>query len=132
MVVIFPDSNVLLQCEPLNDLPWHEITTEPDVLPLIAREVQREMDRLTGDGNRRRARHARAATSLFRKILDTSPRRLVLKDGPPRVEVALAPTTRVAGAHPDLDVTQADEPSGQARVLLETKTTIRANERIRV
>jgi hypothetical protein len=85
-VFIFPDANLFLQCRDVRELPWNELAQGDGLIEvMIARPVQREVDRLKGDGNTRRARKARKSSSLFRDVIETSEGNLVLREANPRV-----------------------------------------------
>ncbi len=88
MKVLFPDTNLFLQCNPIEQLPWEEIS-EDDILLLIPRPVQSEIDELKQSGNSRKAKRARIATGLFRQILKES--NIVIREGKPHAEISFSP-----------------------------------------
>jgi hypothetical protein len=88
MKVLFPDTNLFLQCNAIEQLPWEEIS-EDDILLLISRPVQNEIDELKQSGNSRKAQRARKATSLLRRILEDG--NLVVRQRKPHVEISFSP-----------------------------------------
>jgi len=88
MKVLFPDTNLFLQCNPIEQLPWEEMYGD-DIFLLISRPVQSEIDELKQSGNSRKAQRARTATSLFRQILKEN--NIVIKEGKPHVEISFSP-----------------------------------------
>jgi len=91
MKTLFLDTNVLIQCRVLDQLPWREISKNEDISLLISRPVQEEIDLMKHDGNSRRAKRSRAATTLIRSILLSEISKVVIQDSGPHVEVAFAP-----------------------------------------
>jgi hypothetical protein len=110
MRVFFLDTNIFLQCRPIHELPWAEVAERQDVTLLIPRAVQEEIDRLKHDGNSRRARRARAASSLFRQIVFAPSEALTIRERAPRVEVSFSGPRRSQRPCPDgLDPSRADD-----------------------
>ena len=110
MRVLFLDTNVFLQCRDLAELPWQEITGDEKLLLLVARPVQEEIDRLKQDGNSRRTKRARAANSLFRKILSSQNSKVTIRTALPLVEIAFSPLASIQESGCKLlDLTRADD-----------------------
>ena len=86
-VFIFPDTNAFLQCRDFAELRWADITSEENIRILVSRTVQREIDRLKTDGNKRRSSRARKTSTFFRTIIRASDETLVIRDSKPRVTV---------------------------------------------
>lgn len=86
-VFIFPDTNAFLQCRDFAELQWADITSEGNIHILVSRTVQREIDRLKTDGNKRRSSRARKSSAFFRTIIRASDETLVIRDSKPRVIV---------------------------------------------
>ena len=82
---LFPDSNLFLQCKPLQDLDWSTFAEFAEVHLLVCRAVQREIDSLKNRGRDRVADRARKTNTLFRSILSASERRLVVREQSPKV-----------------------------------------------
>ncbi|WP_215825189.1 PIN domain-containing protein [Xanthomonas sp. MLO165] len=79
-IYLVPDTNVLVQCRPLVELPWKEVFPGFDsiILVLIA-PVMREVDRQKG-GQGRLAKRARTVNGLIGELLE-SPSVLISKQG---------------------------------------------------
>jgi PIN domain len=85
------DSGLFLQCQDLSQLPWGEVSNGEDLLLLIPRPVQEEIDHLKQDGNSRRAKRARKASSFIREIVLSENEKKILRDSNPKVEVSFPP-----------------------------------------
>jgi hypothetical protein len=110
MPTLFVDTNLFLQCREPAELPWEQVAGGQDVLALIPRAVQQEIDRLKQAGSSRRAKRARRASSLFREIVDAPGLRRVVRDAGPRVELAFPPLPDPNRDRlPQLDPTHADD-----------------------
>jgi hypothetical protein len=108
--IFFTDTNLFLQCKPLKDLDWSKISNGDDILLIISRPVQKEIDRLKYDGNDRRAKRARVATSFMREILASKETILAIKDVNPRVEVSFSESISSKNPRPDiLDLSRNDD-----------------------
>ncbi len=70
-LVVFPDTNLFLQCKPLQELDWSLIDHHGDVDILITRPVQAEIDEFKAKGNSRQASRARTISSLLGELLET-------------------------------------------------------------
>lgn len=79
---VFPDTNLFLQCKPLQELDWTLLGHHGDIEVLITRPVQTELDAFKGKGNSRQAGKSRAATSLISKLLDAPEAGFVLRQNP--------------------------------------------------
>lgn len=86
---LFPDTNVLLHCKPLEQVDWSELGQWDQIEVLLTRPVQTEIDGLKGNGNARRAQRARAASSQIRDLLQSHGMALQLKAGNPAVRLCL-------------------------------------------
>jgi hypothetical protein len=91
-IVLFPDTNIFLQCKALAELPWRDTLDFDEVCLVAAAPVQDEIDQLKYDGNRRRSRRARAVNSLFTRLLEGASEELVLREHSPRVLLTFAPS----------------------------------------
>jgi len=108
--VLFPDTNIFLQCRALKELPWAECINADRIDLLIGAPIQDEIDRLKQDGNQRRARRARDTNRLFREILDSAEESITLRESHPQVILRFAPALPVKRTLPEtLDLTRADE-----------------------
>lgn len=109
MKTLFLDTNVLMQCVKLEQLPWQEMSKDQDISLLISRPVQEEIDRMKSDGNSRRAKRARAATTLIRSIILSKTSEVLIRDSAPRVTVRLAPPIALKSPFPFLDLSKTDD-----------------------
>jgi hypothetical protein len=83
--------NLFLHCRAIITLPWKDLGEARPITIYIGYTLQREIDRLKGDGNQRRSKRARDANSLFKKLLQASGETMVLRDADPRVILAFLP-----------------------------------------
>ena len=93
----FVDTNLFIQCRPLEELdwsPWHEFE---EVRLIVSKPVLQEIDSLKTKGGRVRKR-ARGASAMFREILDQPHK--VIRARSPRVVLFVEP-----GHRPDPDLT---------------------------
>jgi hypothetical protein len=80
-----------------------------DIAVLVPAAVQREIDRLKGDGNRRRAGRARAANKILRAVLRSTDEEEVLREGNPRVVLRIAPKPAERRLYQELDPQLPDD-----------------------
>jgi len=111
MKTLFIDTNLFLQCKPLEDLPWDKVYDgEETILLFIPHTVVVEIDHLKSDGNSRRAKRARKANSFFRKILDSNTDRKIVRKSEPYVEISFSLPLRSKIAKPEvLDLDSMDD-----------------------
>ena len=84
----FVDTNLFIQCQPLNQLDWCPWDTFEEVRLIVSSPVLREIDNLKNKG-RRAGRRARATSAMFRKMLNK--RHKLVRTGSPRVVLAVEP-----------------------------------------
>ncbi len=85
----FVDTNLFIQCHPLEQLDWSPWRTYEEVRLIVSTPVLREIDRLKNKGNDRVGRRARAASAMFREILDDAHK--VIHSQTPRVILTVEP-----------------------------------------
>lgn len=108
--IIFLDTNIFIQCRELKDLPWEEISGGEDLLLLVPRAVQKEIERQKSEGSTRRGKRARKATSFFRDIILTDETKLILRDSNPCVGISLPEPVSTNYPSPErLDLSLADD-----------------------
>jgi hypothetical protein len=63
---IFLDSNILIQCKPLDEIPWPALFEDrsTDILPVVPFAVVAEVDSFEPQGNERRATRAKSERSF--------------------------------------------------------------------
>lgn len=104
---IFIDSNVVLECLPLKDLPWSEIDPGGPILILVTPTFLREVDSKKGDG--RLGVRAREFNRLIAPIAEHG-QPINIVAGTPRVDIAIARCQRIDwDSYDDLDPSQGDE-----------------------
>ena len=87
---VFPDTNLFIQCHPLEQLDWSRLGDYDDIRLIVCRTVQREIDRNKTRGNDRVGRRSRDAYSRFRGLALRAAGAEVVNVGPPRVTIELA------------------------------------------
>jgi len=68
-IFLFPDTNLFIQCKPLNELDLSMWDAFDEVHVIVSRPVQAEIDKQKGGGNSRLAKRARATASRLRAIV---------------------------------------------------------------
>ncbi|MCL2591479.1 MAG: PIN domain-containing protein [Betaproteobacteria bacterium] len=91
---IFLDANIFLQCKSLDQLPWGDITENQDAVLLIPQAVQKEIDKLKSDGNGRRSKRARKASSLFKEIIRADECTKKISCGRVSIDITFPPSIR--------------------------------------
>ena len=110
MKTLFLDTNVLMQCRKLDQLPWHEVSNDENIFLLISRPVQEEIDRMKHQGNARRGQRSRAATTFIRNMLLSESSETVIRASGPHVEVGFAPPISLKeNPSPFLDLSRTDD-----------------------
>lgn len=110
MCVLFLDTNVFLQCKPLTELPWGDLAAGDELLLLVPRAVQEELDRLKQDGNGRRAKRARKACTFLRELVLSAEGRITLREQDPNVQVSFTPpSSATTTASSLLDMSRPDD-----------------------
>ncbi len=123
-VLLLPDTNLFLQCKALEQLPWVNLFSVDQIDLLVPGAVQREIDRLKNDGNRRRARRARQANSLFSRMLDDPNLTQVVREAAPRIVISFAPALLPSRITPEtLDRTRADDSIVEEAIVLTQSST---------
>lgn len=79
---LFPDTNLFIQCKPLQELDWSVWREYEEIHVLVTRPVQKEIDKHKKTGGDRLARRSRTASSLLRRIVRSKEEHEVIqKDG---------------------------------------------------
>ena len=109
-VYLFPDTNVFIQCKPLEQLDWSEWQDFSEIHLLASRPVQREIDDQKIRGNSRVARKARTTYQMFRKIIDGRQEYELIKCSTPVVKLYLEGPSRPSPELEDtLDYSNPDD-----------------------
>ncbi|RTP91517.1 PIN domain-containing protein [Enterobacter asburiae] len=107
---LFPDTNIFLQCKPLVDIDFSEISDCDEIVIIISRPVQQEIDRQKGKGTSRLSKKAKNAATLFSRVLESPDMTLVIKENSPRVLLTMDLRLRPAEELADqLDYQEADD-----------------------
>ena len=79
----FVDTNLFLQCRPLEQLDWSPWKNFEEVRLIVSKPVLREIDYRKNKGNDRAGKRARAASAMFRQI--PNDKHMVVHPSNPRV-----------------------------------------------
>jgi predicted ribonuclease YlaK len=110
IVYLFPDTNVLVQCRPLEQLDWSGWKNFDEVHLVLSRPVQAEIDDHKNKGRDRLAKRAKAASSKIRDLITGDDDHLVVRPTGPSVKLFLNPLLRPSQELADvLDYSRADD-----------------------
>jgi PIN domain-containing protein len=109
ILVLFPDTNLFVQCRPLHELDWAACGDHDEIHLIVSRPVQEEIDDHKNRGNERLAKRARTTSSLFRAILIDAAGCKEVKSAPPKIKVFISRDTSDNTLAPSLDPTQEDD-----------------------
>lgn len=90
-------------------LDWSLVTDDREIVIVVPRAVQREIDRHKDGGNARRAARARKSWSLFAKLIDSGEVRMTTEIKDRRVGLELLMPKIRAEDYPDLDFADPDD-----------------------
>ena len=94
ILYLFPDTNVFIQCKPLEQLIWSEWKDFAEVRLLVSQPVQKEIDDQKNRGNNRVANKARSTYQVFRKIIDGRKEFELVRSSTPAVKLFLQGPSR--------------------------------------
>lgn len=107
---VFPDTNLFMQCNDLPSLDWGKLGEFEEIRLIVARPIQKEIDRHKGSGNGRLGRRARKASSMLRKIVADELTSNVISKKNPQVLLDLIVNLRPSPDLRDqLDYTEPDD-----------------------
>lgn len=107
---LFPDTNLFIQCRPLEELDWSLWSEFSEVHLILSRPVQREIDDQKTRGNDRVGRRARKAYQRFRRAIDAEEGYELIRQSGPRVKLLLAQPSRPSSELSEvLDYRKADD-----------------------
>lgn len=86
---LFVDTNLFIQCRPLEELDWSFWKQYEEVQLIASRPVQREIDSQKNKGNDRIAKRARKTNSIFGQIIDSEHGFKLIQEECPRVTLHL-------------------------------------------
>ena len=84
---VFPDTNLFIQCRPLEELDWSLWPDFSEIHLIVSRPVRREIDAQKNRGNDRIGRRARKTHSLFREVITTATGYKVVRETAPLVRL---------------------------------------------
>lgn len=84
-LVVFPDTNIFIQCKPLDELPWSKLGDHKEFHIVICPAVLSEFDRLKNDPRPRVSKHVRSISSKIRDLYQSEAPHLVIREASPRV-----------------------------------------------
>lgn len=110
ILYLFPDTNLFIQCRPLEQLDWSHFGSFEEIHLIVSRPVHKEIDYRKNKGNDRAGKRARTTNAMFREITRGTLGYRVVKEEGPRVklliEVQHAPDPLLADR---LDYDERDE-----------------------
>ena len=109
VLYVLPDTNLFLQARALKELPWNELGSIREIIILVPRAVQKELSRLKSDGNSRRARRSRTASTLLLQTAQATKHTTTLRERDPRVTLKLPLPTKLSALPDDLDLANPDD-----------------------
>ncbi|MDE2997754.1 MAG: PIN domain-containing protein [Gemmatimonadota bacterium] len=110
VVYLFPDTNLFIQCRPLDQLDWSDWLEFDQVNLIVCRPVQREIDSRKNRGNDRAAKRSRKTYRIFRRIIESNDEFLQVSDASPRVRLFLeAPSLPSTDLKDVLDYSKPDD-----------------------
>ena len=109
-LILFPDTNLFIQCKSLEEIDWSEWSEFSEVQLLVCRPVTREIDDQKNRGNTRVAQRARSTYRLFGPVAEGQQEFLTIKDSAPTVKLFLEAMSRTSSGLDDiLDYTKTDD-----------------------
>ena len=99
ILYLFIDSNVLLECKALNELPWVELGNYDEFHLIVCRTVQREIDDHKSESRDRVQDRARKASSLFGKALENTQGYYLVRGQNPIVKMFLDTSSKPNETH---------------------------------
>ena len=89
ILYFFVDTNLLIQCKPLEQLDWSPWKTFEEVRLIVSSPVLREIDYRKNKGNDRASSRARATSAMFREMLSRGQK--IVHPQSPRVVFSVEP-----------------------------------------
>lgn len=88
-LVLFPDTNIFMQCEPLHTLDWRPWNGFDEIRLIICRVVQAEIDKHKNRGGDRLAKRARTTSTMIRNLIKRTGMCEVIRESKPKVTLEL-------------------------------------------
>ena len=110
ILCLFPDTNLFIQCRPLEELDWSDWAEFEEIHLVVCRPVQREIDNQKGRGNNRIGKRARKTHSLFREVILSESGYKLTRESRPQVRLLVEPSYSPSPELEDrLDYSEADD-----------------------
>lgn len=110
VIYLFPDTNLFIQCKPLEQLDWSEWSEFKEVYLIVCRPVQREIDNLKYRGKDRVAKRARKTYQVFKSVIASAEQTWLVTDAGPRVRLYLeSPSLASSDLKDVLDYSKPDD-----------------------
>jgi hypothetical protein len=89
ILYLFPDTNLFIQCRPLEQLDWSEWKSFDEIHLIVSRPVHKEIDYRKNKGNDRVGTRARATNAMFREITRGTEGHRVVREACPCVKLLI-------------------------------------------
>lgn len=89
ILYLFPDTNLFIQCRPLEQLDWTGWGSFDEIRLIVSRPVHKEIDYRKNKGSDRVGNRARAANAMFREITRGTQGYRVVREGSPSVKLLI-------------------------------------------
>jgi len=121
VLYLFPDTNLFIQCRPLDQLDWSKWKDFDEVQLIVSRPVQSEIDNQKKRGNDRVGKRARTVASLFKELILEKDNEKVVIEKDPAVRLLIRPELKRSKAlEEQLDYAERDDQIvGTAREFLD-------------
>jgi PIN domain len=111
ILYLFPDTNLLIQCLPLEQLDWERWKEFDEIDLVVSRPVQKEIDKHKNGSNERLAKRGRKAANLLRDVITGSTDHKVIREAEPRVRLFVR--TEIKSSETLADILDYSEPDDQ-------------------
>ncbi len=109
-IYLFVDTNVFIQCLPLEQINWSAWSTFDEVHVIVCRPVQREIDKQKNRGNDRIGKRSRQAASMFKDIIIADNGYKLVHEAAPPVKLRVEPSYMASAELRDrLDYSKVDD-----------------------
>jgi PIN domain-containing protein len=88
-IQLFPDTNLFVQCRPLDQLNWSLVGEFDEIDLIVSRPIQSEIDNQKNKGRDRLGDRARATSSLFREMIISGHGKKIIKEQNPIVRLSI-------------------------------------------
>jgi predicted ribonuclease YlaK len=110
VLYLFPDTNLFIQCRPLEQLDWSGWKDFDEVHLIVSRPIQSEIDNQKKRGNDRVGKRARTVAGLFKKLILEADKQTVIAEGASTVRLIIRPELkRSKELEEQLDYSQRDD-----------------------